>query len=614
MAIAEVDRPDAGASGTAAAGKRGHGRGRHGKGAAPSGPKPPSLSAPIKKDIIGGLLGTWAMAIVIAIFLVLVGKAMDRVLTGESIVGVTLIALLIVVAARAFLGWLVPVTGAKASGELEIDMRGRVYRSVMGQGATVRSQEQTGKVVSTGTQSVELASTFYATFLGPIIASMTTPLVVLVVIAIAIDVRSALILLGFVVLIPLTVGFFQRGFQKVSDNYTAQSSRLSARFLDALQGLPTLALFNQGKAYGASLAKAAEEVRVAIMRLLLGNQIVLFVVDAVFSLGMITVASALAMTRLRDGAITPGQALSLVLLGLLLIEPLDKVGQFFYVGMSGIAGARDVRTQLAQAPNADALFAGAASSSHAKSGSAPGVSVRGVSFAYDPARPVLRDVSFHVGSGEHLAIVGPSGSGKTTVANLLMRFLDAGSGEIGVCGLRAGEVPDDLIRAQIAYVGQTTFLFTGTLADNLRIANAGATDAQLREALGYAQLTDFVAALPAGLDTEVGERGLAVSGGQAQRIAIARAFLKNAPVLLLDEPTSNVDAASEAALVEAIDRLRRGRTVITIAHRLSTIRDADTIVVLDEGRVVEAGSHEALVAAGGRYARAVGRWQEGASR
>src|SRR6478735_4062983 len=559
------------------------------------------LATPIKRDIRGGLIGTWFIALVNAAFLVLLGDAMDDVLNDRAL-GTTLTLLVVTVLLRGLLGWWVPVRGAKAASVLEVDMRERVFRSVMAQGAPVRSQEQTGRVVATGTQSVELSSTFYATFLGPIIGSMTTPLVVLIVIGAFIDVRTALTLLVFVLLIPLTVGLFQRGFQKVSDDYTRQSAKLSAQFLDAIQGLATLKLFNQGRAYGATLREAAEKVRLAIMRLLLGNQIVLFVVDTVFSLGMVTVATALAMIRLRDGAITPGEALALVLLGLLLIEPLDKVGQFFYVGMSGIAAGSDVRKQLAQ-PAAIPDRAGAAPPS-APTGA---IEFSHVDFSYGDDVPVLRDVSFTVGTGEKVAVVGPSGSGKTTVANLVMRFLEPGGGTISVAGAAVADAPADWVRSQIALVAQSTFLFTGSLRDNLLVADPDADDDAIRRALADADLTEFVDHLPAGLDTAVGERGLSVSGGQAQRIAIARAFLKNAPILVLDEPTSNVDLTSEAAIVAAVERLSVGRTVLVIAHRLSTVRHVDRIVVLEAGRVVESGSHDELVSTGGHYARAIDR-------
>jgi ATP-binding cassette subfamily C protein CydD len=574
----------------------------HRGGDAPTAPKI-SLSAPIKGDIRAGLVGTWAIAFVNAVFFVLLGKVLDDVIRGESITGSLLAALAVFVLGRTFLGWLVPAKGAAAAGVLEVDLRDKVFHKVMSLGAPVRSQEQTGRIVATGTQSVEQSATFYATFLGPIIGSMTTPIVTLVVIGVAIDVRTALTLAIIVPIIPLTVGAFEKAFRKVSSAYLTEASAVSAKFLDALQGLATLKLFNQGRAYGKTLAAAAEELRKSIMRLLAGNQIILFVVDTVFSLGMVTAVTAMAMIRLRDGAITPGEAVALVLLGLLLIEPLDKVGQFFYVGMGGIAAGRQIREQLAQeATVRDAVPAGTAPA-------VPGdgsVVFENVSFAYDPDVPVLRGVSFAVGAGQKLAVIGASGSGKTTVANLIMRFLDlqsldAGGGTIRVGGGDVRAVSSDWVRSQIALVAQTTFLFTGTLRENLLIARPAATDAQLREALSNADLDTFVAALPLGLDTPVGERGLSVSGGQAQRIAIARAFLKDAPILVLDEPTSNIDLTSETAIMAAIERLSVGRTVVMIAHRLSTVRNVDRIVVLDAGTVVESGSHDELMAHNGLY-------------
>jgi ABC-type multidrug transport system fused ATPase/permease subunit len=570
-------------------------------------PKPPKipLSDTIAGDIRYGLIGTWLIALINACFLILIGRALDNLLGGEPLVGPLLFILAVFLAGRGLVNWAVPAKGARAQGRLETVLRDRVYRNVMRQGAVVRSQEQTGRLVGTGTTSVELAATYYATFLGPIIAAMTTPLVVLIVVAIAISWQIAVVLLGFVILIPLAVGVFQRAVQKVSDDYTRKTMELSAEYLDAIQGLPTLSLFNRGRAHGEKLAQASEAVRRAIMRMLLGNQLVLLVVDVAFSLGMITVTAYLAMTRLQDGSISPGEAMALVLLGLLLIEPLDKLGQFFYIGMSGMASAKDIRALL-RTPPAVPDDAGATVPPGDGDGS---LEFDRVGFNYEPNVPVLQEVSFSVGRGEKVALVGPSGSGKTTVSSLVMRFLAPKSGTIRVGGVDVASVTGDWVRSQISLVAQSTFLFNGTLRDNLLVADPDADDARLRAALSDADLADFLAALPQGLDTQVGERGLAVSGGQAQRIAIARAFLKDSPILVLDEPTSNIDAESEAAIVASIDRLAVGRTVLVIAHRLSTVRHVDRVVVLDGGRVTESGTHDELMRSGGHYARAIERMQ-----
>ncbi len=222
-------------------------------------------------------------------------------------------------------------------------------------------------------------------------------------------------------------------------------------------------------------------------------------------------------------------------------------------------------------------------------------------------RAVLRGVELAIRPGATLAIVGPSGSGKTTLANLLLRFWDPTHGVIMLDGADLRQYRLDDLRGRIALVAQDTYLFNDTLRANVALAKPGAGEAEIMQALERAALREFVAALPARLDTRVGERGVQLSGGQRQRVAIARAFLKNAPVLILDEATSHLDAISEAQVRQALTDLMRDRTTIVIAHRLSTVRDAEMIAVLDAGRLVEAGTHAELLARGGLYAELVSR-------
>jgi ATP-binding cassette subfamily B protein/subfamily B ATP-binding cassette protein MsbA len=225
-----------------------------------------------------------------------------------------------------------------------------------------------------------------------------------------------------------------------------------------------------------------------------------------------------------------------------------------------------------------------------------------VRFGYG-ATPVLDGLSFTADAGRTTAIVGPSGAGKTTVFGLLTRLIDADAGRITIGGADVATLDLDGLRDAIAVVGQETALFDASIADNIRLGRLDATDDQLQAAAEAASVTAFTATLPMGLDTKVGPRGSALSGGQRQRVAIARAMLKAAPILLLDEPTSALDAQSEQLVQAALARLSEGRTTLVIAHRLSTIRDADRIVVLDRGRVIESGGHAELMAAGGAYAR-----------
>ncbi len=299
-----------------------------------------------------------------------------------------------------------------------------------------------------------------------------------------------------------------------------------------------------------------------------------------------------------NGSLTTGAFVGFLLLVNVFFRPLDKIASVIETYPRGIAGFRRYLELLDTAP--DIADSEGASELEVTKGA---ITFEGINFDYDADSIVLRDISLDIAAGETVAFVGPSGAGKTTLLSLLPRFYDVTSGRITVDGKDIRDVTLASLRSQIGIVSQDVYLFGGTLRDNIRYGKLGATEQEILDAAAHAQLLPLIESLPEGLDTIVGERGVRLSGGQKQRVSIARAFLRNPPILILDEATSALDPQTERAIQASLTELSKDRTTLVIAHRLSTIRSADKVVVLEEGRVIEQGGHDELKKRGGAFAR-----------
>lgn len=452
-----------------------------------------------------------------------------------------------------------------------------------------------GALANTVVDGVEALHDYYAEYLPQASLAVIVPLAILVIVF-PVDWISGLILAGTAPLIPLFMVLLGKGAAALNERQWSRLTRLSAHFLEVLSGLGTLKAFGAARGEVKLVERLSEDYRKSTMRVLRVAFLSSFALEflATVSIAMVAV---LVGFRLLWGDVAFSAGLAALLLAPEFYLPLRNLGGAYHARLKAVAAAEDIADILDTA----APDVGGKQPFHPEA--AFGVRFEKISFAYVPGKPVLHNVDFGIRAGEHVAIVGPSGAGKSTLLYLLLGFAGPGAGRIIAAGSTLSEIEPAAWRRGIAWVPQRAHLFPGTIADNIALGSADATRDAVAAAAEQAQANEFIARLPHGFDTPLGEDGAGLSGGEIQRIALARAFLRDAPLVILDEPTASLDLASEAAVNAAIEALARGRTLVTVAHRLHTIRNADRIVMLDAGRVVAEGTHDNLAGRPGPYRR-----------
>ncbi|MBZ0277709.1 MAG: thiol reductant ABC exporter subunit CydD [Anaerolineae bacterium] len=554
----------------------------------------------IAPGALAASLGSHALlGVTVILQAALLSQIIHRVfLMGEHLADVSaaLLILLGIVLLRGILSY----TSARASAQLAIrikhDLRQRFIAHLYRLGSAYTQAERSGDLVLSATEGLEKLDGYYRNYLPGVFSAAFLPVLILLVV-LPLDTLTFAVLLITAPLIPFFMILIGKAAGALAKRQFFEMRYLEAHFLDVMQGLTTLKLFNRSHHQTETIRRITGDFRETTMRVLRVAFISAFTLEMLATLSVAIVAVEIGV-RLLNGGIGFEQALFLLVIAPEFYLPLRALGAKFHNATEGKAAAERLFTVLDTSPTgtpaADTLPI------------PDGLHIRfeGVSVAYAAdTHPALNGISFAIRQGQVVALVGASGSGKTTIANLLLRFVQPDSGQITVGDSDLTHIPAGQWRERIGWVSQQPYLFNTTIAENIRFSRPDASEADVITAAQAAGAHDFILHMPDGYQTLCGERGLRLSGGQAQRIALARAFLRQAPLLILDEPTSQLDPDSEAAILRALRGFTPQRTILLITHRMSAAVQADHIILINQGVILEQGTHADLIASGGHYAR-----------
>ena len=514
-------------------------------------------------------------------------------------------SLLAIIFARTVIFYFAEITSSTIAIKVKSGLRENLIRKIEQLGPQYTRQKLSSNLISAALKGVETLDAYYSQYLPQIILAALIPLTFLIFVF-PIDLLSGLILLLTAPLIPFFMFLIGKNSEKLTGRQWGALKRLSNHFYDTLKGLTTLKSLNQSLKQKETIQEIDGEYFSATMGVLRITFLSALALELLSTLSTAIVAVQIGL-RLLHGGIPFEEAFFILIIAPEFYLPLRNLGLRFHAGMSGVSASRDIFVILDQPLPSGPYVKNKPSISQVSDlanilSKDFTITFSEVKYKYGNRNEnALNGVNFELQKGSLTALVGPNGAGKSTTADLLMRFIEPFSGEILLNGIPLLNFPVSEWQKFITWVPQRPYLFQGTILENLRLANPVAQENEIFDAAQKANLHEFVNNLPKGFETLIGENGMNLSGGQAKRLALARAFLKNAPLLIMDEPTAHLDPQQENLLREATERICRTRTGLIIAHRISTIHNADCILVLDRGRIVQNGIHNKLIQEPGLY-------------
>lgn len=545
-------------------------------------------------------LWSWIIAIVVVRFLSLVGItyfAKDISLFLGQIFSTTIDTReLNNVIMMAFFASLLTLVAQLLQGELEyrcnaqarIHLRKIIFYQVMN--LDVGYIEKIGPVsaITSSLDAVEQITVYYSTYIPSLLSAIVAPIFLFFQLKDTSLFTAVVLLVVSLSLLPLN-NIFRGKIEKLRKSYWHSVEDISAYYLDSLKGLTTLKLFEQDKKHEEVLSIKANQLNIDINKFMKINFTSFLLTEGIIY-GAIIVCLIYTATQLHHGLLSIGSGLTILLLSYSYFSSIRTLMNATHSALTAVSAAQKLddilsidttRTYDTSIPNDPTNY--------------DGISLKNINFSYTKEKPILKDINLTIPKGSVVALAGLSGCGKSTLASLIMRFVDADSGDIYIEGKHYNAMSIEELRKKIILVPQSVYLFTGSIRDNLLLADENATDEQLLEVLDQVKLKDFVLSLEDGLNSSVGDSGSRLSGGQKQKIGIARALLSNAPYIIFDEATSAVDHESEQEIWKCIEQLSNTKTLIIISHRLSTIKDVDIIYMLENGQILESGKHVELM-------------------
>ena len=552
-----------------------------------------------KKYIVGNVLCQWASLAANIAMMGTIARMLQSLYEGNAEnIGLTAVIAVIAVLIRYVCAVMSSRMGYLSSKAVKKTLREMIYQKLLRLGTSYKEQANTSEVVQVAVEGVDQLETYFGAYLPQFFYAMLAPLTLFGVLSF-ISFPAAIVLLVCVPMIPVTIVMIQRWAKKLLSKYWGQYTALGDTFLENLQGLTTTKIYQADEFKHQEMNEQSEHFRRITMKVLTMQLNSITIMDLI-AYGGAALGVILATQQFRAGHIDLAGCLMIILLAADFFLPMRMLGSFFHIAMNGMA-ASDKIFRLLDLPEPEQ-----------KTETVPqdcSIECRKLHFSYDADREILHGVDMAFPKGSFTAIVGESGCGKSTIAAILMGRNKGYGGSISVDGTPLSEISEASLMEHFTYISHQSYLFKGTVRENLLMARPNAGEDTLWQVLERVNLADFLRS-EKGLDTMLNERASNLSGGQCQRLALARALLHDSPVYIFDEATSNIDVESENDIMEQIHQLAKTKTVILISHRLANVVKADNIYVLDKGNIVEYGTHLDLLAAERAYAKLWNAQQE----